>query len=269
MLMPHNIFRKILCPWETYNFYWIKYVQAGLAIMGALGGAQSAGQAGGATGTGEEFLGKAGDEFGDISSQADKWLSRYDELYQPIERGLAERVAEGPQYARAEGEATADVAMSFDKARQIEERRMQRYGLDPSTGRYRSRGRQYDLGRAASEVGARNIARRQEEDRDWARRMAFTRMGRGLETSAVGAKATAGAGYGAIGRQYFGLADKYGQSAGRGFGAAGRMLSAFGGSGGGSGGGGGNELLGPSDSVLDTDYGNIDNDMNVDYQGEY
>lgn len=254
--MRLNRFKSTVPLELSTNSFLHQIIGIGLSL---LGGGASAGKANAATQKGEENLGLAGQNFADISSQADEWLSRYDELYRPIERGLAERVQEGPKYERAEGIATADTAMAFDKARQIEDRRLQRYGIDPSSGRYRSRGRQYDLGRATTEVQARNTARRQEEDLDWARKMTFTKMGRGLETAAVGAKGVAGSGYSGVGGRYFGLADKYGSSAGRGFSTAGKILSNFGGFGGG---GGGSELLGPSDAALDTGGYNAGDDLN-------
>ena len=123
---------------------------------------------------------------------AEEWDERYDELYAPIEKGLAEDVAAGPDYEEVGGQAATDVTLSYDKQRQAEERRFQRYGIDPSSGRSAE-----DVGRdkARTEVMAKNVAYGREEDKDWARKMAFTQMGRRLESGAADIRAGAASGF--------------------------------------------------------------------------
>ncbi len=137
-------------------------------------------------------------------------FKRFKEFYAPIEERLAETAAAGPDIPGALGRASTDVAVSFDKARDIEARRMGRYGIDPSMGRGRGIEREFTQKRAMAEVSARNLAREQEEDKSWARQLTFLQTGKGLP-------AQASAGYGAAAAQ----AQQTAENAAAGFGAAG------------------------------------------------
>jgi len=245
MLKPHNIMRKLLCPWELYLFpFWGQIIGSALS---ALGSAESGRKAGEAHATGKEFLKKYEGNLESMNQIADTWMKRYQDLgYGEIEEGLAERVREGPDIAGAEGEAAADVAQVYDKEAGMRERRLKRYGIDPGSGRFRGGMREIGLDRAKAEVMARNKAREEAKDKDWSRKLAFTQMGRGLEAGSADLYGSAGKGYQAIGDEYSGMSGDYAKSAGRGMATAGKLFSGAMSSWGGGGGGGSTAIPDPT-----------------------
>ncbi len=192
---------------------------AGAAISGSMSSAKASRNA--RAGAEEQFA-LADAQYENLAQTAQQWRDRYNEMYAPIEQGLADKVAQGPDYERVAGRVAADVSLAYDKSQAAEERRLQRYGIDPSSGRstaYRG------LDKARSEVMAKNTAYYQENDRDWARKMAFTNMGRGLESAAAGLTGQIAGGYRNMGATYLGQAQSAEQQAGRMAGAAGGMIA--------------------------------------------
>jgi len=118
-----------------------------------------------------------GDDLTGVGDRMWDWANErwqfYQDMGQPADIALINQAME---YARKGPEAAvqrvrADVNTAYDRAQGITERRMQRYGVDPSSGRYVGSQRGVEMNRAASEVGSANRARREEE------REAFRRLG--------------------------------------------------------------------------------------------
>lgn len=93
-------------------------------------------------------------------------------LYDPLEEGLIDLAAAGPDYATAEARSDADVAQAYGLMRDQERRRQHRYGVNPSSGRTSAMERRIGNEEALARVYGRNRARMQEDDKDWSRRMA-------------------------------------------------------------------------------------------------
>lgn len=247
---PEKRHSRKIDPELKRNCFWGKAISTAASIMG---GNAAAGAAKRLTKKGGKQYAKAGESYDLLGGMAEDWLARYTELYEPIERGLAEKVQEGPDYEGVQGRAATDVSMAYDKADEAEQRRLSRYGIDPSQGRSDTAS---ELDRARSEVGAKERGYTQEEDRDWARKMTFTNMGRGLEAGAAGAYGQIAGGYKGMGDSYLGRAADAQQQASSMYQTAGKAISGMF-SGGlpsipGMGGGGGGGTAAP---VSGFDYG--------------
>ena len=103
----------------------------------------------------------------------------------PVERKLAEQAARGLNVEQFTGQAVADVQQSFDKAEEIATRNLQRFGVNPNTGRFAGLNRKIELARASSEAGAVTSTRRFIEEEDFRRRAAVANLGRGLPALSV------------------------------------------------------------------------------------
>ena len=114
-------------------------------------------------------------------------FDEFKRTFLPVERKLAAEADRGLNVERFTGEAVADVQQSFDKASEIATRNLQRFGVNPSSGRFAGLNRNIELARAASEAGAITGTRRFIEDTDFSRRAAVANLGRGLPALAVGA----------------------------------------------------------------------------------
>lgn len=127
----------------------------------------------------------------DFQQQAlDQW-NFYKSYGQPLDimaiNETMRRVQEGPDAAVAR--ASADVNTAYDRAGAITERRMSRYGDPTSGGALAELQGRSELDRARSEVGARNISRRQEQDDIWRQLMQTGQIGQ----NALGHNARMGA----------------------------------------------------------------------------
>lgn len=146
----------------------------------------------------------------------------YGEVYQPIERELGRSVLEDKYRPDVEaGLAVADVERSAQTQRDIDERRLQRVGVDPSSGRYvgteRARGLREVLGKAGAGTEARYATRRRNE----ARLAQVAALGKGLPGQSAMFSGQAGRGLGDVRRgvsaneRYLqGLAGGYGEQFG-------------------------------------------------------
>jgi hypothetical protein len=91
----------------------------------------------------------------------------YTDFYRPVQEQFATMAQEGvrDQTDRATREAAETVAGQFDVARGTEQRNLERRGVRPDSGAYRSNERQYGLAEAKASSGAINLARENEKDR--------------------------------------------------------------------------------------------------------
>ncbi|KKK89509.1 hypothetical protein LCGC14_2732390 [marine sediment metagenome] len=124
------------------------------------------------------------------------FFAEFKNTFLPGERKLAAQAARGLDVERFTGEAVADVQQSFDKAEDIATRNLQRFGVNPKSGRFAGLNRKVELARASSEAGARTGTRRFIDDTNFQRRSAIANLGRGLPQLAVaaGRRGSTGAG---------------------------------------------------------------------------
>lgn len=121
------------------------------------------------------------------------------------------------------GEGITDVRAAYGKQREMGERQMTRYGLDPSDPRYQAGDRESRLEETKSEVGVRNLAREKEqaaEDKLFARRLAVGQYGKKSSDKERMVLGAIGEGADLAGRQ----AEGYAKQAGAGYGLAGQFI---------------------------------------------
>lgn len=97
---------------------------------------------------------------------------REENLLDPIQRGLVDRANEGPDFEGAAARSDADVAQSFGIQRDQERIRRERYGINPASGVAAAESRRVGTSESLAKVYGRNKSRLQEDDRDWARKIA-------------------------------------------------------------------------------------------------
>lgn len=182
-----KFFIFLINPAPAFQFNWV------VAAITAAAAAYSAYKGGQAADSATALSGKAARQ---QTRLARYQFERFKEFYEPIEERLSARALEGPDIEGALGRASTDVAVSFDKAADIEARRMGRYGIDPSMGRGRGMERELSQNRALAEVHARNLAREQEEDKSWARQLTMLQTGKGMPAQASAGLTAAGQAYG-------------------------------------------------------------------------
>ena len=113
-----------------------------------------------------------------MQQSMDQW-NFYKSYGQPLDimaiNETMRRVQQGPEAAVAR--ASADVNTAYDRAGAIQTRSMQRYGDPTSGGAITELQDRSELDRARSEVGARNLSRRQEQDDIWRQLMQTSEIG--------------------------------------------------------------------------------------------
>ncbi len=119
----------------------------------------------------------------------DQW-NRYKEIYEPIERKIADEAqdyASPENYAKAAGDASATVSGQFGKAR---DRLTRTPGLDTSSPAYTSSLVGLDMAQAATDATQQNAARQKVTDTAYARQTDALSLGKGLPANASSALAT-------------------------------------------------------------------------------
>lgn len=116
-------------------------------------------------------LGRDAYEFG-----RERWQD-YRDLYRPTEEAMLDMAGRGPQYDRAVSQAMADVRTAQGNEMDQNARMLQRYGMNPNSGRFAEAGENRSMQQAAQAAQAATKARRQE-DTDAYNKMT-TAMGRG------------------------------------------------------------------------------------------
>lgn len=97
---------------------------------------------------------------------------REERLLDPIQEGIVNRANKGPDYEGAAERSDADVTQAYGLQRDQQRRRRERYGINPASGVSESESRRSGNEEALAKVGGRNKSRLQEDDRDWARKIA-------------------------------------------------------------------------------------------------
>jgi hypothetical protein len=91
----------------------------------------------------------------------------FDDFYRPVQEQFATMAQEGvrDQTERATREAAETVKGQFENQKSIEQRNLERKGVRPDSGAYRSNERTYGLEEASATAGVVNLARENEADR--------------------------------------------------------------------------------------------------------
>lgn len=97
---------------------------------------------------------------------------REEAMLDPIQEALTERAMEGPDYEGVIARSDADVAQAYGMQRDQLRRQRERYGINPAAGRWQAEEHRLSNAQALAQVYGRNRARLQEDDRDWARKLA-------------------------------------------------------------------------------------------------
>jgi len=97
---------------------------------------------------------------------------REESMLDPIQQGLADRANEGPDFEGAAARSDADVAQAYGMQRGQERRRRERYGINPASGVSAAESRRVGNAESLARVHGRNKSYLQEDDRDWARKIA-------------------------------------------------------------------------------------------------
>jgi len=133
-------------------------------------------------------------------------MKRYNDIIGPSLQAAQRYADVNPQdYV---DDASMDVNASFDKASGIQSRQLSRFGINPSSGKFKGATQDMNLMRAATEAGARNKARIKAEDTSYLRNMDLAQLGQRFATQAVGAHSAAAN----VGMNAASLQDRYNQS---------------------------------------------------------
>ena len=150
---------------------WLMGLQAGaagLSIASALGFGKKSNKM-----SAEQIalLGEQANIARDMRSISGDQQALYDEYSDPVFENIFEEVFKGPDYEGATGRATSDVNQVFDQQQDAIQRQNFRYGVNPASGSYQDDIRRNGVDRSLALVTARNRARREEDDKNWARLM--------------------------------------------------------------------------------------------------
>lgn len=94
------------------------------------------------------------------------------EMLDPVQESIVDLAMEGPDYEGAMARSDADVSQAYGLQRAQERRRRQRYGVNPSAGAAMDHEGRMGHREALARIQGRNRARMQEDDLDWARKIA-------------------------------------------------------------------------------------------------
>jgi hypothetical protein len=100
--------------------------------------------------------------------------------FKPIEVRVARDAEVGIDPNQRAARASSDVGHSFDQAQGVQQRTMERMGINPNSGRYVSGLRDVALARAAATAGVMNQARTQADQINWDRRVQAAALGAGM-----------------------------------------------------------------------------------------
>lgn len=193
---------------------WMAGLQLGASVLGSI---SSSGRARQSARAQEALIGEQTAIAKRLNGVATDQYDLYNEYSPEIYDSIFSQINEGPQYEKYEGIAAADVNQVFDGQEQRTQRNSLRMGIDPSSGRFGSQVRKNGLDRSLALVGEQNKARRNEDDKQWARLMtgadlsqSFMRNSNNASTAAMGGFKSAA---GQQGQITSGFAKSSGQSA--------------------------------------------------------
>ena len=163
-------------------------------------------------------LGRASGAAGALRGTAGRTAGIGSNLYSIFSDSFAPLLAQLPGLAQQPigpvvDRAAADVSSAFDRSRGITNQNLSRFGINPSSGRYRAQIQ--DLGRAeaAARAGAQTSARERAQNANFARMAELGRLGLSTSGQALNAYGSAGSQYGNASQLYSGIANQYGGQA--------------------------------------------------------
>jgi len=177
------VMRQIL-PLHLTQLNWVAAaIGAVTAIAGMIGGSKQA-KAQAAAMARQAKLGE--DQLAFAMSQ----YQDYKDMYGDLEESMVTEVEEyeaGINKEKYRGEATADTAMAFDKAKEASQRDMMRMGMDPTQARFQES--DADLGRdralaTVTNLRGADMRSEMEDDKMFARKLAVGQFGKGISGSA-------------------------------------------------------------------------------------
>lgn len=124
---------------------------------------------------------------------ADQW-NYYKQHYQPLETNLiaqAQSAGSPEEYARAAGEANANVTGAFDQARKQTESRLQATGINPGAPAYQAAMGSTDLAQGAAAAGAQTTAANNVRNLAYQKALDVVGIGRNLPATAGSAATNA------------------------------------------------------------------------------
>lgn len=125
-----------------------------------------------------------------IAMQEESW-DFYNTFYKPMEMAFATEAFEPTYVQKGIESAAAGVRQAFSQQQQQVARQMESLGIDPSSPKYQSVLKDADIARAAAEAGARNAARTQGLQEQYAKQTQAVALGKGLPSEAATFAATA------------------------------------------------------------------------------
>lgn len=128
---------------------------------------------------GREGIGIAQDRLDWNKSAYDRWNQEFSPVLDELKsQALANQA---PDY----GMIAADTRALFDAQRSGQERALSGYGIRPGDGQFGATGREYGIGSATAEVGARQMARRQNNMDRYAKLSQLYGIGSNLQSQAM------------------------------------------------------------------------------------
>jgi hypothetical protein len=153
---------------------------------------------------------------GDMQELSQDQYGLYQDYSGDVFDNLFQEINQQVDYEGATGRATADVNQAYDAQQRADERQKFRYGVNPASGNFQEQQRQNGLSKAITNVDVRNKARREEDDKHWARLLTGANTVQGFLSNSVNAGNAAMGGMQNASSGYGNLANQYAQSAGNG-----------------------------------------------------
>lgn len=166
----------------------------------------------------ERLLGRAEKSFGSLgaggsglTSYGQGLGSRQRKTYEPLNRRIVQSAELNPD--DLVDQASIDTGQAYNKARGIQDRRLSRMGVDPSSGKFQGLQQQLSLAQAAAEAGARTRARRTGRRESFGRQMQAASLGQNLSGQALSAMRSGAGLSGQAGQGFRNLGADYGSIA--------------------------------------------------------
>jgi len=150
---------------------------------------------------------------------------RYTDYADDVYGGIFDEINKGPDYQGAMGQYSSDVNQAFDSMEERTERDDFRYGVMPGSGRRENTIRRNGVDRSLALVDAKNKARREEDDKHWAKMLTGGDVVQGFMNNAINSGKSAMQGTGSAATGYGNMSNQYSKSAGNGMLAAGYLTN--------------------------------------------
>jgi hypothetical protein len=202
---------------------------AGLAVGAAVSAADSARESDKLAGRFGDISKRGGPTTEAMSKEMSEWArkdwDRFKANYRPVAEGLARDAALPPDYAKAEGLASADVAQQAGGVNDTTTALGIRRGINPGSGNARVAARDVTAATGAAEGEGLGLARRGEDTRVFKKRMNVLKSNKNIPvmSNVMGGKVMDLATLGA--RRNAGLSETFAGAAGEGLFDAGRNLA--------------------------------------------